>query len=343
MRFNDEENFRKMMKNKIFFFFLLIFLISVKSSSAELSCSIRSNSCNAGETCVYAMSDLSNAHAELCSSGIYTQKVCCADTGGATLGTVSGTKILGLEATTNAHVEQGTLSNYGTPAYLSATNNNVVCTYKSACDLNEVCLSSISDTTNAHIGSCAAYSLKACCRLSPFPTYSSFDGSTTNFASVADLTNTGATLEKINFGKIAWVSSSMNVEGANFNTNVAIGDKFVSVNSVNLHSTLNSAADITIKNVDCGNFIVYKASGFYTTLQDIVSNGAECSVSDCTNIQCSAGTLTFRASGFSSYGARAPPAIPEFNGFTLILALTVSMLGFLFVRNQREHFQKPKI
>ena len=174
-RINHQNNHQKFLGNKskalfrtmfIVFFFSVFLLLTAKPSSAVLTCSVRANSCNVGETCIYAMSSSSNAHSELCSVGIYTQKVCCMDTGGATLTTSSGTKVLALSDTTNAHAEIGTLFTYAYNVYLGVSGSNIIeCSYKTACDVGEACLGSLSAETNAHSGDCNAYSLKECCKI----------------------------------------------------------------------------------------------------------------------------------------------------------------------------------
>jgi len=78
--------------------------------------------------------------------------------------TTSGTAFLRLSAMTNAHVERGDLGNYGTVARLvPLPGETITCTYQSTCPSGYVCLASISSDTNAHIGNCSAFPNRQVC------------------------------------------------------------------------------------------------------------------------------------------------------------------------------------
>ncbi|HQT44924.1 MAG TPA: LamG domain-containing protein, partial [Candidatus Micrarchaeota archaeon] len=78
------------------------------------------------------------------------------------------------------------------------------------------------------------------------PVVSTYGGSTTNFATVPDMTNvTNLTLEKVGKGKIKFPSShSVNAAGQDYDSNVVMGNGFISVNSTGLDSSFNSTATL---------------------------------------------------------------------------------------------------
>lgn len=134
----------------------------------SMSCYVAAGDCE--DTVVLKMSDLAGGHAELPDQTNYNYEVCCS--GPELSNSCSAAKkdvVLKLSAETNAHVEQKTLSNYAVDSCLATgETHNVVCSYASAC--SEVgpeyeCMGSISDTTNAHMGDCDAFSTKVCCNV----------------------------------------------------------------------------------------------------------------------------------------------------------------------------------
>lgn len=160
-------------------FVLSISIFLAHSASAgTLSCSITTAAdCTGGtNTIVLRMSGTSetNAHAELASGSVYTNKVVCCS-GVAGLGTsCSGTNATVLRLSgasgSNAHVEEKTLTNanYSTSlACLSVPSEGTVSTgYTStgtcAAAGFDTAIGSMSNTTNAHIGTSTAYTNKIC-------------------------------------------------------------------------------------------------------------------------------------------------------------------------------------
>jgi len=131
------------------------------------------------------------------------------------------------------------------------------------------------------------------------PHYLKFDGSTTDFANVGDLTNVNpCILEITTYGVISW-DSPVNAAGADFDTNVNIGQGFVSINSTGLNETFNASASITLYNVNCPVTTIYEAGGHYALAQDIIDSGTVCT--DCIIVDCTNGTLVFGVTHFTGY------------------------------------------
>ena len=141
------------------------------------------------------------------------------------------------------------------------------------------------------------------------PVFSTYGGSTTNFAAVSDLTNvTNLTLEKIGKGKIKFPSMhSVNAAGQDYDANVVMGSGFVSVNSSGLDSSFNSTATLAMNltGIYSGTATptIYYYEPFTTSAATILQNGAACSAPRCTGISWdqATGMLTFNVSGFSGY------------------------------------------
>ncbi|MFA5105921.1 MAG: LamG domain-containing protein [Candidatus Micrarchaeia archaeon] len=142
------------------------------------------------------------------------------------------------------------------------------------------------------------------------PVVSTYGGSTTNFATVADITNvTNLTLEKPGAGKIKFPPAySINAAGADFDSQVIIGNGFVSVNTSALHSSFNSTATLTMNltGIYSGASAptIYYYEQFASSLATILANGAVCSAPRCTGISWdqASGILAFNVTGFSDYG-----------------------------------------
>ncbi len=145
-------------------------LASVALSSgalADLTCSIRTDSCNSGETDLLHLYDTDGSHAELHSQDNYNNLLCCDSSLDInTDGDGDTETFLMLSGETNAHVEKYGEGNYETPALISSGNGIPECMYEEAeCTESYECLVSISGKTNAHVGDCSAFSTKVCCRI----------------------------------------------------------------------------------------------------------------------------------------------------------------------------------
>jgi len=134
------------------------------------------------------------------------------------------------------------------------------------------------------------------------PIYTEFDGSTTDFANAPDLTNVAScTLENTTYGKIVW-DGNVNAAGMDFDTNVNIGQNFVSVNSTGLNETFNSSAHVWLYNMVCPVSTIYYQDGHFTTAADVVSGGSDCEFAGiCSNKNCTGTTLEFDVSHFTGY------------------------------------------
>jgi hypothetical protein len=133
-----------------------------------LFCLLRPTDCNAGETCVYRISDTTNAHAGACSS-TYLYRVCCSVAYGTLTAVVqnggcSQDGAVSLSSTDNAMLEEYSSANYANDVCLSASIGTITCAYSGGSCAN-VCLGSLSGSTNAHAGECTAYSEKICCSI----------------------------------------------------------------------------------------------------------------------------------------------------------------------------------
>jgi outer membrane protein assembly factor BamB len=164
---------------------------------------------------------------------------------------------------------------------------------------SEICNNSIDDDSDGKID-CADND----CNLNPAcaPLYSKFDGNTTDFANIPDLTDVSScALEIAAYGKIVW-DNYVNAAGADFDTNVNIGQGFVSVDPTGLNSSFNSSAHIWIYGVSCPVATIYYQDGHFSTASAILSGGSDCEFAGiCTNKTCSSNTLEFDVSHFTGY------------------------------------------
>ncbi len=157
--------------------FAIILTLSLSAtdvSAAQLQCSLRLASCNAGETDVLHLSAQSNAHAELAGQSGFPSpyKICCSGpiaVGAACSGSYAN--FLDLYSPSNSHVEKpGGGGGYLNDACISSSA--IRCEYTADCSTitpvsggSAACLASISGDTNAHIGDCNTYPTKVCCWL----------------------------------------------------------------------------------------------------------------------------------------------------------------------------------
>ncbi|MCK5025828.1 MAG: FG-GAP repeat protein, partial [Nanoarchaeota archaeon] len=140
------------------------------------------------------------------------------------------------------------------------------------------------------------------------PTSTTFTSEeTTNFSEVTLSSVTSLTLAIDNKGKIAFPSDhSINVEGADYDTNIVIEDEFISVNTAVLDSTFNSSATLTLEGVTCPVQTISYKEGAFISKEDIIAGGRNCELDEvCSNIQCNAGVLTFDVAHFTGFAAGA--------------------------------------
>jgi hypothetical protein len=183
----------------------------------------------------------------------------------------------------------------------------------------------------------------------PAPQTSSFNGpDTTNFtpSKIPDLHNVvNMTLDK-DGGKVRW-NSDVYASLQDFDTYVKMGSNFVSMNMRGLDSSFNSSANVTFTGINCASFVLYYATGFYSTNADLVNHGVveatqahighDCDdASVCRNVRCSGGVLTFKAMHFDGFGGGgAGAAVPEFGAWALLIAVCATVAGMLFLRSRK--------
>ncbi|MBW3004105.1 glycoside hydrolase [Candidatus Woesearchaeota archaeon] len=164
-------------------------------------------------------------------------------------------------------------------------------------------------------------------------------GRTTDFSSVDLAAIDGMILEN-SFAAITWAGTVV-ADNQGFDENIQFGDGFVSINSHNLDSSINTSAEVEIFNLDgCYNVTVYYSPQPEASLVDLKSNGQVCNATTtpaCTNIQCTSGTVTFDVPHFDSFGAEGdqdPGAVPEFSTVAMIIALLGAVMGFFVIRQK---------
>ncbi len=129
--------------------------------------SFAATTCSDPTQTLFRISSPTNAHAEVYNgAGGYTEEICYDAIFGQVYSGASphfGNLVLKASSATNAHVEQSTLSNYSTLIQYG----DLACTFGASCNAaaDEVCIATISDTTNAHVATCVGspYAIKICC------------------------------------------------------------------------------------------------------------------------------------------------------------------------------------
>ena len=117
---------------------------------------------------ILRLSASSNAHGELWNgAGDYGWEICYNEifgVGGNGDRTCHSNKVVGLDASTNAHAENVSLTNYQT----NVCYGDLICTTRlNSCNADEKCVVTLSANTNAHLADCNssdAYSTKICCK-----------------------------------------------------------------------------------------------------------------------------------------------------------------------------------
>ena len=250
-------------------------------------------SCEVTDACVYNdilhMANITDSHAELANGSDYGYSLCCRDLGpnNVTIGTASsGEEYLHLSNVTDAHVEKATENYYNYKAFISSDNASITCSYKNTCENYDTCLVSIStnitgNDTNLHIADCVTdpYATLVCCNMTydketVAPESSNFTSDmSTNFSEVDDLMNvTNLTLgnEK---GLIKFPEGyGVHAENEDYDSNIIIGDNFISVDTANLHESFNSTATLTIFNVSFTDPLVFRDNSLCEDCEIISNN-----------------------------------------------------------------------
>ncbi|MCK5025751.1 MAG: FG-GAP repeat protein, partial [Nanoarchaeota archaeon] len=155
------------------------------------------------------------------------------------------------------------------------------------------------DTGGSNAGAAYIFQSTASSQLPTYTTFTSVE--TTNFSSVNLTSVPNLTLAINGKGKIRFPSDhNINTENEDYDTNIDIGDAVIYVNSAALDSSFNNSATLTFYSVDCSMPYVY-FSEIASTRSAILLENNLCFPPRCTNIQCSAGTLTVDVIHFSGY------------------------------------------
>ncbi len=144
--------------------------------------------------------------------------------------------------------------------------------------------------------------------------FSTSTGST-NLSTVSDITTVenltlASTTAEGTTTTIVW-TGNVNAEGEDYDTNVVLGDRFVSINAAALDSSIDNPATVTFTGVDCSNYEIYYAANHYTTRANVISNGQLCSASTnpaCAVVSCTNSTLVFTVPHFDAFGINEPVA-----------------------------------
>jgi hypothetical protein len=106
-------------------------------------------------------------------------------------------------------------------------------------------------------------------------------------------------------GSIEW-QVPVTVKSQNFDSNVKVGEGYISINKTSLDSSLDSTARVSMHVLDCASYKIYYSSGFKSSLNDVKASNHECNATTspaCTNMVCADNTLTFDVPHFDSYGS----------------------------------------
>ncbi|MBW2967728.1 hypothetical protein KY362_04525, partial [Candidatus Woesearchaeota archaeon] len=118
----------------------------------------------------------------------------------------------------------------------------------------------------------------------------SFDGETTDFDGLADLTAVSEPkLEKKGKGKVKWLGTGLDVSGADFDKHVKFGKGWVKVDGKKLNKDLDSPAEITLVDLP------------YSEMPLVLADGVVCS--ECEVLSYADGELVFEVPHFTNYSA----------------------------------------
>lgn len=135
---------------------------------------------------------------------------------------------------------------------------------------------------------------------------------TTNFSAAADLGNIENMTLAVDNTKVTWINA-VNATDEDYDVEINMGEGFVSVNVPALDATINTTANVTLENINCSDFRLYYAEGFYQSRFELVSEGniiadetnleGNCTdASICADLYCSGNTLNFIAQHFDGFG-----------------------------------------
>ena len=134
---------------------------------SNLTVTYRGESCLAGETDILHISDYDGGHAELPSASNFSIRLCVKDSSGLnTLTNSSGYTWLSLFEGSDSHAEKPGAGTAILNVSIGSSTDSINCSYTAtsgSCSANQVCIATISDSINAHIGNCSSFSSTICC------------------------------------------------------------------------------------------------------------------------------------------------------------------------------------
>jgi len=189
-----------------------------------------------------------------------------------------------------------------------------------------------------------------------------YDQTGFDYPSTTNLTNytaselnqiTNFKLEKRGVGSIQW---SHYVPGhcQNYTDDIQIGNGFISLDINDLDKKYDNNSIVTLENINCQNFNLYYAKGFYTDLNSLIEgdsylvgnqNSVECiditDVGDvCDSISCVDSVLTLHVKHFDGFGAQDGDGddlvVPEFNLTGIILIIIITSISSFIIRKRNE-------
>lgn len=128
------------------------------SGSVITGAAVLSGGCEDDEI-IFKVSDSVNGHAGLWNETNYSYDVCVPGKRGSRDCDGNNT-IIKLAQVVNSHVGIEGNTTYSTPVCFE----NFLCGAKDACDVQEMCIVSVSNMTNAHVADCGVYPLQVCCK-----------------------------------------------------------------------------------------------------------------------------------------------------------------------------------
>jgi hypothetical protein len=178
------------------------------------------------------------------------------------------------------------------------------------------------------------------------PTAATYVAGTTDFASLRNFVNVSNMTLVVTNTTVKWLTD-VNVSGENFDTNIKMGSKFVSIDVGALGQSINSSAVVNMSGVSCAKFKLYYASGFYSDAATLIAGGTQVATQSnlggncadatkCTALSCSGGVLSFTAQHFDGFGEQdgPPAAVPEFGTIAIFLALGMVAVGLTRLRKR---------
>ncbi|MFC1775179.1 hypothetical protein ACFLZN_02590, partial [Nanoarchaeota archaeon] len=142
---------------------------------------------------------------------------------------------------------------------------------------------------------------------------------------------------------ITWINN-VNAVDQNFDSHISMGSGYVSMNASALDSSLNSTVQVNVSVASCENWQVYYASQPVDNITHLQSVGSvigsghddQGTCSDpCQSVTCVNNRLVIEMSHLDGVGGEGANAIPEFSTYALLLALALTIGGFVVLRKRK--------